>query len=46
VKTLDFLGLQGFLIVVASLCLITFFLVDLINMMLNPRRRPGVRVDA
>jgi peptide/nickel transport system permease protein len=46
VNSLDFLGLQGFLIVVASLCLVTFFFVDLINMMLDPRRRPGVRVDA
>ena len=45
VTTLDFVGLQGFLVVIASLCLITFFLVDIVNMTLDPRRRPGVRVD-
>lgn len=46
VTSLDFTGLQGILVVIASLCLITFFLVDIVNMMLDPRRRPGVRVDA
>ncbi|MCM0621143.1 ABC transporter permease [Nocardioides bruguierae] len=46
VRTLDFPGLQGFLIVIAGLCLVGFFLVDIANMLLDPRRRPGVRVDA
>ncbi|MFW0786055.1 ABC transporter permease [Gordonia sp. CPCC 206044] len=46
VNSLDFLGLQGFLIVIAALCLITFFVVDLVNMMLDPRRRPGLKADA
>ncbi|MFT4262793.1 MAG: ABC transporter permease [Nocardioides sp.] len=46
VATLDFTGLQGVLIVIAALCLVTFFLVDIVNMLLDPRRRPGVRVDA
>jgi peptide/nickel transport system permease protein len=46
VTSLDFNGLQGVLVVIASLCLITFFLVDIVNMALDPRRRPGVRVDA
>lgn len=46
VNTLDFPGLQGFLIVIAALCLTTFFLVDIVNMLLDPRRRPGVKVDA
>ncbi|GAA0935373.1 ABC transporter permease [Pseudonocardia zijingensis] len=45
VEQLDFVGLQGFLVVVAALCLLVFFLVDLVNMILDPRRRPGVRVD-
>ncbi|NQX25797.1 ABC transporter permease [Microbacteriaceae bacterium VKM Ac-2854] len=45
VETLDFLGLQGFLVVIAGLCLIVFFLVDIVNMLLDPRRRPGARVD-
>jgi peptide/nickel transport system permease protein len=41
----DFLALQGFLIVIAAICLIVFFLVDIVNMLLDPRRRPGVRAD-
>ncbi|MCF7549611.1 ABC transporter permease [Pseudonocardia sp. WMMC193] len=45
VEQLDFVGLQGFLVVIAGLCLLVFFLVDLVNMILDPRRRPGVRVD-
>ncbi|GAA4675669.1 ABC transporter permease [Frondihabitans cladoniiphilus] len=46
VDNLDFLGLQGFLIVIAGIALIVYFLVDIVNMLLDPRRRPGVRVDA
>ncbi|HEY1701568.1 MAG TPA: ABC transporter permease [Trebonia sp.] len=46
VSDLDFPGLQGFLIIVASLCLVAWFFVDIINMTLDPRRRPGTRVDA
>jgi ABC-type dipeptide/oligopeptide/nickel transport system permease component len=45
VDNLDFLGLQGFLVVIASLCLVAYFLVDILNMLLDPRRRPGARVD-
>ncbi|MFC5951537.1 ABC transporter permease [Pseudonocardia lutea] len=45
VEQLDFVGLQGFLVVIAGLCLLVFFLVDLVNMILDPRRRPGVRAD-
>jgi peptide/nickel transport system permease protein len=41
----DFLALQGFLIVIAALCLIVFFLVDIVNQLLDPRRRPGAKVD-
>jgi len=46
VNSLDFPGLQGFLIIIAALCLVAFFAVDIVNMILDPRRRPGVRVDA
>lgn len=46
VNSLDFPGLQGFLIVIAALCLVAFFAVDIVNMLLDPRRRPGVRVDS
>jgi ABC-type dipeptide/oligopeptide/nickel transport system permease component len=38
----DFVALQGFLLVVGAVSLIVFFVVDLINMLLDPRRRPGV----
>lgn len=44
VDTTDFPMLQGFLIVVAAICLVIFFLVDIVNMLLDPRRRPGVAV--
>jgi ABC-type dipeptide/oligopeptide/nickel transport system permease component len=44
VDNLDFLALQGFLVVVAALCLVVYFLVDVVNMALDPRRRPGARV--
>lgn len=37
----DFVALQGFLLVVAAVSLIIFFAVDVVNMMLDPRRRPG-----
>ncbi|GAA1397669.1 ABC transporter permease [Pseudonocardia kongjuensis] len=45
VDTLDFLGLQGFLVVIAALSLVTFLVVDIVNMLLDPRRRPGVRME-
>ena len=40
----DFVALQGFLLVVGALSLLVFFLVDVVNMLLDPRRRPGVAV--
>lgn len=46
VNTSDFVALQGFLIVIASICLIIFLVVDIVNMMLDPRRRPGEAVTA
>jgi ABC-type dipeptide/oligopeptide/nickel transport system permease component len=42
----DFIALQGFLLVVAALSLVVFLLVDLVNMMVDPRRRPGVSTEA
>jgi len=41
----DFIALQGFLLVVGGVSLLVFFLVDVINMLLDPRRRPGVTVE-
>lgn len=41
----DFLALQGFLVVIAAICLIVFFLVDIVNQLLDPRRRPGAKAD-
>jgi ABC-type dipeptide/oligopeptide/nickel transport system permease component len=45
VNSKDFVALQGFLLVVGSLSLLVFFLVDLANMFLDPRRRAGVRQE-
>lgn len=39
----DFVALQGFLLTVAASVLVVFFVVDVVNMLLDPRRRPGVR---
>lgn len=41
----DFVALQGFLLVVAAMSLVVFLVVDIVNMLLDPRRRPGVRVE-
>lgn len=45
VASVDFPALQGFLILVAVVCLVVYFLVDLVNMWLDPRRRPGVSTE-
>ncbi len=42
VDAVDFPALQGFLILIVAFCLVMFLLVDLVNMWLDPRRRPGV----
>ncbi|QLQ09200.1 MAG: ABC transporter permease [Nocardioidaceae bacterium] len=42
VQSADLTAMQGFLIVAAALSLVIFLLVDIVNMMLDPRRRPGV----
>ncbi|MFT4011534.1 MAG: ABC transporter permease [Nocardioidaceae bacterium] len=41
----DFVALQGFLLVVATLSLVVFLAVDLLNMLVDPRRRPGVATE-
>lgn len=41
VNTSDRVSLQGFLLLVAAVSLVVFLLVDIVNMMLDPRRRPG-----
>ena len=45
VTTSDYIAMQGFLLVVAFISLVVFLIVDLANMMLDPRRRPGVRTE-
>jgi ABC-type dipeptide/oligopeptide/nickel transport system permease component len=45
VNTSDRLALEAFLIVVAAISLVVFLIVDLINMVLDPRRRPGLAKD-
>lgn len=42
----DYPALQGVLTVAAALSLTVFFLVDIANMLLDPRRRPGTREEA
>jgi ABC-type dipeptide/oligopeptide/nickel transport system permease component len=41
VNTSDLVALEGFLLVVAALALIVFLLVDIVTMVVDPRRRPG-----
>ncbi|WP_072806275.1 ABC transporter permease [Rhodococcoides yunnanense] len=41
----DFVALQGFLIIVAAVSLFVFFFVDIVNMLLDPRRRPGATTE-
>ena len=41
----DVVAMRSFLMVVAALSLTVFLLVDIANMMLDPRRRPGVRAE-
>lgn len=42
----DYVALQGFLMVIATMALLVFLVVDLCNMVIDPRRRPGSRVEA
>ena len=38
----DIVAIQGFLLIMAAVALIIFLLVDLVNMAVDPRRRPGI----
>ena len=41
----DVVAVRSFLMVVAALSLTVFLLVDITNMVLDPRRRPGVQTE-
>jgi peptide/nickel transport system permease protein len=45
VNSKDLVVMQGFLLATAVISLTVFLLVDLLNMLLDPRRKPGVRVE-
>lgn len=45
VNSKDLVVMQGFLLAVAVVSLVVFLLVDLANMLLDPRRKPGIRVE-
>jgi len=45
VNSSDRTALEGFLILVATISLVVFLIVDLINMTIDPRRRPGLAKD-
>jgi ABC-type dipeptide/oligopeptide/nickel transport system permease component len=42
----DFVVLQAFLLLMAFISLTVYLVVDLVNMTLDPRRRPGVQAEA
>ncbi|MCF7550456.1 ABC transporter permease [Pseudonocardia sp. WMMC193] len=44
-NTGDVIATQGFLLVIAALALVVFLVVDLLNMIVDPRRRPGVGTE-
>jgi peptide/nickel transport system permease protein len=46
VNSSDRTALEGFLILVATISLVVFLIVDLINMTVDPRRRPGLAKDS
>jgi ABC-type dipeptide/oligopeptide/nickel transport system permease component len=46
VMSVDLPTMQSVMLVVAALTLLVFMLVDLINMLLDPRRRPGAREES
>jgi ABC-type dipeptide/oligopeptide/nickel transport system permease component len=45
VSSTDYPSLQAFLLVVAAMTLGLFLVVDIVNMLIDPRRRPGVRTE-
>ena len=40
----DIVAIQGFLLIMAAVALAVFLVVDIVNMLVDPRRRPGVSV--
>lgn len=42
VNSSDLVALQGFLLVIAAVSLLVFLAVDIVNMLVDPRRRPGL----
>lgn len=44
VGTTDLVALQGALLVIGALSMVVFLLVDIVNMLLDPRRKPGRQV--
>jgi peptide/nickel transport system permease protein len=42
----DIVAIQGFTLIMAAIALTVFLLVDLLNMLVDPRRRPGAAVAA
>jgi ABC-type dipeptide/oligopeptide/nickel transport system permease component len=45
VNSKDLVAMQGFLLAVAAISLVVFLAVDLVNMVLDPRRKPGVQIE-
>lgn len=46
VNTADLVSLQAFLLLIAAMSLTVFLLVDIVNMLVDPRRRPGAGAGA
>jgi ABC-type dipeptide/oligopeptide/nickel transport system permease component len=45
VNSSDLVALEGFLLVIAAISLVVFLLIDILNMIVDPRRRPGLAVE-
>ena len=45
VNAKDLVVMQAFLLTMAAVSLTVFLIIDLVNMLLDPRRRPGVQVE-
>lgn len=41
VKVNDVIAIQGFLVLIAAVSLVVFLIIDIVNMVVDPRRRPG-----
>ncbi|GAA2234696.1 ABC transporter permease [Herbiconiux moechotypicola] len=42
----DLTAMQGFLVAIAAVSLVVFLVVDIVTMLLDPRRRPGAQTEA